>query len=615
MHRPACLRLAAAVVLLFAAPAHGGELDPGPEHLWVGAGAGCGFDEIQDAIDAAGTARGAVIHIMAGERYGEALLVQGKDIAFQGGHVACGNNVLNGITLLSNHGYRGTHGSSVLRITGESHVSASRIAFVDGGRDSIGLRGGGIDFDGTGSLMLSSVIVRNNQASWGGGIAMRGTGGPALLWLLAGVSIDQNTVNGSGGGILLEGEATLRAHAPDISIARNEAYADGGGVMVQSGAHAAIGSGGGLALLEDNIAGRNGGGIALFGNGTTRASSLRVFSIDARRPTLLRGNTAGRAGGAIHAGRAAFNGPGPGVGVQICVSDTRIEDNRASEGAAVLVEGLQGESTPPFTNEPPRVRLGVPHDADDCPGTNPVAYGAQACLPGVRCNTVAGNVTSPLPGSSGLPSPGGTLSASDGAEIVAHGQRVQDNLGDGPLLRVQRAGVLRVDDSVVSHNVVAGSLLHVVEGGFAFIEQSTFAGNDTGSPAVQNGGVTAIATSILDVGDTPLMDSSSTVFEAEHVLASNFDGVPPNSLLSSLVGRARFVDVEGRNLRLAQDTLAIDFAPALQLRFDPDGNERGIDAPRADRHGTLDLGAYEWTPGFLPGRLFGDGLETLLPPG
>lgn len=613
-------RFAAALSIAYAAAAAGGTVDPGPEHLWVGYAANCTHNDIQDAIDAASPTRGAIIHIVGFSWTGIGLVVQDKDIALSGGHAACLDYGVSGLTTLSNTPHRGLQGSPVLGVYGTANVSASRIEFINGGQGNDTQDGGGIQFEATGTLTLGNVVVRDNVAVNGGGIAMRSGAGPSTLRLLANTRIADNEASDDGGGIHLANRTTLRVDSPDVSIADNEAMWGGGGIAVTGGAHAAMGSYGtsGAALLEGNTA-QWGGGIAVYGENALGASSLRLFSIDARRQTTLRHNLALHDGGALYVGAAAL--PEGADGVRVCVSHTRIESNQANDGAIAYAETpAASRGGEPLVLHPPLVQLGATLDAEDCPGPNPVAYGAVACAQGTPCNRYRSNIAEeffPIRGEptrrGGAPQfPGSLLTAQRGAILLVDDAVIEYGRATAALLAARHEGILRVRGSVVAGNVSdLGHVLEATFGGQSGLLQSTVADNEGVGAALYNDGAIGLFNTIVDSGEAPLYEQTNSAMfvEMEQVLAGNFDGVPTEAMVGSVVGLARFVDRTTGNYRLANDSLAIDFAP-LQPGTDLDGTPRTHDAPRANRLGPTDVGAFEWTPEFLPGRLFSDGLES-----
>ena len=100
----------------------------------------------------------------------------------------------------------GNGGNSVITIGGASNVTLQFVEITAGSVNSDG-HGGGVNFQGSGSLTLDTSTVDVNSAGFGGGIEMNGNGGAATLTLKAYSIIESNTAAGNGGGINIEGNA------------------------------------------------------------------------------------------------------------------------------------------------------------------------------------------------------------------------------------------------------------------------------------------------------------------------------------------------------------------------------------------------------------------------
>ena len=104
--------------------------------------------------------------------------------------------------------------------------------------NNLGGYGGGIHFDGTGSLRLDTTTLKNNKADYGGGINFTGSGGPAVLTLDIYSQVINNSAAGSGGGIRIDGQGYLSAMRDGTLIALNHAPEGyGGGINVVGPAH------------------------------------------------------------------------------------------------------------------------------------------------------------------------------------------------------------------------------------------------------------------------------------------------------------------------------------------------------------------------------------------
>ncbi|MEQ1506522.1 MAG: right-handed parallel beta-helix repeat-containing protein, partial [Myxococcota bacterium] len=119
--------------------------------------------------------------------------------------------------------------------------------------------GGGIALAGPGTLTVERSVVADNRANVGAGIAVPAGG---TLVLRDGVRIERNLAFDGGGGVHAANGATL--DLGDATLADNDAQI-GGGVLLE----AATLTGG---LVTGNFARAHGGGVALLGSCTARAS-------------------------------------------------------------------------------------------------------------------------------------------------------------------------------------------------------------------------------------------------------------------------------------------------------------------------------------------------------
>lgn len=605
---------AALLAALAASTIHAGTVAPVPDHFWIGPG--CQFEAIADAIAVADASSGDVIHIVAtttAPRTGEAVIVDGKSIELSGGHPTCNDQSIIGRTTLSNLPYPGAHGSAVLTVTGNADVSVRNIDFTDGGVDSPGQLGGGIQLWGSGRLTLANVAVYGNVAESGGGIGVRADAGPATVVLLGGVTIHGNTVSGYGGGIHLEGDANLRAVAGGLELRGNSAEQGGGALSLEDGARAIIAAGGPSQppVMHGNRA-EFGGAISVNGSDDGRAASVHLFPRDPRHPPRIEDNSADAYGGALYVGAA--DGAVTATAATACITNARIDGNHSAHGAAVMA---YGPFEPVGTRLPPNVDIGI-DPAEYCNGVRPADHGGVACLPGVTCNTLHGNVAAILPteAKGGYQPDGALVVAGNAAFVYLVRQDVRDNTATGALLHARYGGEVFATDSVFVRNTADGPLLRAEADGVVGASLSTLADNLHAGALIANSGDAGLYHSVVDTGGAPLAQSEagSEPVDAQSIVATTLAGTVSAS--DSIVADPRFADADAGNYRLRHDSPAIDYVDTglgWQSWFDIDGTPRGQNAPRPDRGGTFDLGAYEWTPDFRPGRVFADGLEAPLP--
>ena len=144
-------------------------------------------------------------------------------------------------------------------------------------------RGGAEMRDGGHLIMNDGSVIRNNQASSGGGVHVTGAG------------IPDNPSFGSGGGIMLDSTAVFNMHGGEIT--GNTTPADigmGGGVFMGNGARFNMHSG---ALIANNEA-HYGGGVAVWV--FTAAGNFIMHG------GIIEGNTANDGGGIYWQNRVAL---------------------------------------------------------------------------------------------------------------------------------------------------------------------------------------------------------------------------------------------------------------------------------------------------------------------
>lgn len=126
-------------------------------------------------------------------------------------------------------------------------------------RDNLaGVDGGGVFLEAGGSLQVSASVIRNNRAVRGGGLAVT-IEGPAVVDLHNTIVIG-NSATGDGGGVAVLSPTVPAAHGPwrNLLIMQNEAGGTagrGGGVFVEDGVTVLLSA----ATIAHNRGGRGGG--------------------------------------------------------------------------------------------------------------------------------------------------------------------------------------------------------------------------------------------------------------------------------------------------------------------------------------------------------------------
>jgi hypothetical protein len=554
--------------------------------------AACTQNDIQSAIDAATCNYGTKIFITREHTYtSQSLSISDKNVTLigRGDGDLCGlatigvcNPVCPPPLTAPLVTISGTNGAGVFTIGGNSRVYLQYFD-INNGNDTGG-NGGGIAFDGSGSLTLDTSWVRANQAANGAGVFFNGSGSTtAALTIRAYSQILANTASDSGGGILVQGNATLNMLEPHISIDGNTAGADGGGVAVIGPANANIATpdDNGFAVVRYNSAAYGGGIAVVAGSGDNSDSQVQLFTTDAAKPVGIANNTASHTGGGVYA-KPNVSASGTSFAI-FCAWDFRIESNVAQEGAAIYADtdsSLIANST-----RGGGVALGV-----NCRGTaRPTALGAVACKNSTLCNTINGNdADDPTQGSAILIQTEGSLTAdrfSMRNNNVAHAIRV---VGDD--------SQVQLSDCLIANNQSAHELIYA-SGTFATpqIEACTFANNLIGaSHVIYTESGLSLTNDIIDEPGTLTLAYSGDPANLQINWVLSNDNTLPDAGTGNLFGEPSFVDIANGDYHLQPTSLGIDFAPPTAPDFDLDGNPRNVDLPSAGNvYGSQDLGAYE----------------------
>ncbi len=489
---------------------------------------------------------------------------------------------------------------SVLSITGANNITL-RYLTIKGATASGD--GGGIHFEGTGSLTIDTSSIILNQAGYGAGINFNGTGTagtdpPATLTLDTNTLILNNTANTSGGGIRIEGDARLFALQPQTLIAFNHAPGGyGGGIEMLRDASAVIGSPGynGAPVIEYNDA-KYGGGLAMLAQQKNYASGqfAYLFSTDPAAPTGIADNTAANTGGGVYL--KPYNGTGLGF-VTFCAADFRINDNIAQEGSAIYADEDHSLGSG-------YVGSFVDLDAisgDDCDpaysGIDPSNYGARGCSGRADCNVINDNIAEDATSN---PTTGATVMVQSSGVLRAHRVILSGNHGGAVIREVTDDNTyVHLDNCLLADNMLSGPLLDAYTQGSLDIystlevDNCTLAGNTLGSGAVihDNVGVIALSDSIIDQPGHVSLSLDEFGRTVNYLLSNDTSTLPTQSGI--VQGEPTFVDAAASDYHLQPISLGVDFAPAAG-GTDLDGRPRDVDLPSVPNvYGPRDLGAYE----------------------
>ena len=439
----------------------------------VGSGPGCQFGSIQAAVNAAAANPGAdTVRIAnAGTYFAEAVTIGAQDLSIDGDYAACADITPSG-TDASISGQGGA-AAPVFSITGAGIRRFQNLAIVRG--DNIAGEGGGINFDGSGELILSNVGMAFNSAGFGGAINFRGAGGAAVLTLLSGTVLQLNeAITGGGGGIRMEGAAQVYMQEPRILISSNAALlGSGGGLLLLDDSYGIISSEGfGSGVITGNSA-RDGGGVALEANSVDDESRLLIYTTNAALPVGMRNNIASSKGGAIYINPYAQNTVPFGKVLPVCLNNFHLSGNRAQEGAAIysgsgFAVAIAIESNT-FLN------------AGNC---GLVATGAVPCTRGQNgCNMIENHVSETT---AGVATSGATMLMQDLGTLEIYDATFSNNRG-GSMVRTIEQTRLVLRNVLMASNTVTGALMRI--NSFSndqktVIQHTTLAGNNIGGTRV-----------------------------------------------------------------------------------------------------------------------------------
>jgi hypothetical protein len=543
----------------------------------------CNYASIQAAVNAATCPAGTnIILNKSGDYTNQHVTITNKNIALIGRVdtskcntlvAACGINFPCPVGPL-----RTMNGNSgaVITVRGTANVNISHLLITGGNATS----GGGIDYAGIGTMQIDNSTIDSNNATYGGGIRFQGNGGTADLYLNTNTFVTSNTAQSSGGGVRVEGQASLHMDAPQSWIAFNKALStQGGGLLVVGPAYAHIGSPGylfGPAIYQNTAP--YGGGIALISEigGLAKAD---LFASDPAKPVRVEQNRATRTGGGVYLlSYAHMEGSGaiPQETATLQMQGARIDDNAAQEGSGIYADVF-------YTT------------ADFSAGSQVYMYTGAVCGSGTECNSVSGNRAvdvndNSTAGSAILIQTQGVLRAKQFAmrgNEGAHAIRVVDSLFL-PLL---------LDSCLLADNTLYAELVTLGIAG-ATINQCTIAGNMNladGYAMVRANGDLTLTNSIFAQGtqQSLLNTDAGATMNLDYLLSGETGSLSTATHL--IAGAASFMDAGNGDFHLAAHSPGLDVAPAVA------GDDRDLDnRPRdqdlrdvPDTNGPRDLGAYE----------------------
>jgi predicted outer membrane repeat protein len=563
----------------------------------VGASAGCQFASLQAAIDAA-QSNPTVDEIQIDNTSffsNQNVTINAQDLTLDGGWAGC-----SGTPSTSSASLRGTGGAQepVIKIRGSGVKRIVNLIISNGDQDSTE-DGGGIDYSGRGELVLRNVSLNNNYAGFGGGINFEGSGGDAFLTIEDNVIVQSNIAQNSGGGIRIEGSATLNANAPGFLLFQNTAIGlnlqtqqseggYGGGMQVRGSSKANIGSPGfgNLGVFNGNTA-RFGGGLSAFGFDVEHPE-VRLYTTVATKPISFRDNRASEHGGAIHFRFALGTGGG-----FICSFDHHWSNNRARDGSAIY---SQSES---FLASQARGNFVLSRSCAP-PGTPSVA----CTLNQNGCNVIENHATET---SAGAATAGATFFFDDYAQVFFSRQTVVNNRS-AHLVRSSDADILKFDQNVMAANIISREIMRLNFNGGDFVKSileltnNTIANNSIGGNDViyfEDGpndldfNYNLIWQPNNATVRLPFPIANSPNYNWDRNAGSDFASFPQpdNRTLTA----ARFISNNLNNYRLRAGSRAINLWPAQNGGPGDDLDDRTRNASLAvhTNTGIRDVGAYE----------------------
>ena len=498
-----------------------------------------------------------------------------------------------------------------IKVRGTSNVTIQYLDITQGHgvADSHGTTyGGGIDYAATGELHLDTTTIDYNTAYNGGGIRFQGYGGHADLYLHRHTQIDNNTATngGSGGGIRVEGDATLHADEPNTTIHDNTAADKGGGIAIVGPASAHIGSSGDFLLGRVGVVYNNhahyGGGIAVIAQ-STGSAEVDLFPTDPANPVVIENNSAyqGGGGGVYLVPYIYTQGDGavPVNPAVLHMEGAHIDYNAAKEGAGIYAD-LNSTFAYVYTAYA---------------GGWVSMYSGGSCTTGQECNSVSNNRAVTLDSSlNEVPTAGSAILLQTNAIFEAKQVALRGNEG-AHAIRVADSlhSPLVLDTCLLAQNSVTAELA-TFGSASASLNQCTIAGNAISGPSViyaETG--FSMTNSIVAQGalETLHYVGAGNGVALDYLLLAPEAPTPTVGASHIIKDDAAFIDAANGDFHLSLDSPAVDVAPPVT------GDDRDLDnlprdqdltsAPNLD--GDRDLGAYERQFNCAADTIFCNGFE------
>lgn len=542
----------------------------------VGKEKSCDFSAIEKAIDS-GSQEIRIAN--SGSPYKENLSVHDKNITIRGGFSTC-DMAWGGLADDVNAVIDGNqNGLSVLHISGvgkgqtQKMMRLERLDFVNGLADF----GGGIFVDGSASVSLSieKVYLKNNHALHrGGGIFLGqswwGPGGAYQDIIIKETAIIGNTTSDSGAGIGCYGGSRIT-----------------------------------LFLAGDN---RFEGGVANMNGGAIYADSCTIWGVS---PLIMDNNTSYSSGGAISTYFAEINL----IGSELCVLGQCFGSNdfpvEISNNLVIgdLGEGgggahISGNSDANFINvhmsnnkAEKGGAVAVKHSAR----FSTYSYNSKECWSPGACNQYEDNHAN-QGGAIYINGHGKTMistavfkgnQASEGIVLDVDAYESQDT-------EVYIEGVLMVENGLKGSSQYDNSnLIKLSEKANVSIQLSTIANNHIEQSVISDTGDVNFPISLfasIFSEDVPIYDSKKNNMKAGCLIVNESKTLPVND--SIVKDNPEFISVADSNYHVSYYSPAVDFCSERMVQptvlTDMDGDNRIIDIPAIDNvYGPIDIGYDE----------------------
>jgi len=459
-------------------------------------------------------------------------------------------------------------------------------------------RAGGLDIRGlTGLVALDRLDIRDNSASTGGGISIRGLSNQEqglLTIVLTATAIRDNTAN-RGGGLHCDTAQSSFDIAIEMldgtTLRGNHATQSGGAIRMSScrlDFEAGIAdsfSGSNLdAEIFQNTSDVSGAGLALFGPARVKLLGTvdQPFDVSGNEANL--DDTTSGAGGAAQVSDDA----------ELEVVNGYIVNNSSGRYGGALFAGFGG-------------RISVRRHVDGC------------TFDAFCSRIVANRLTRTFPGG------GGALAARYGGEITVvnslfHLNSSDDRgyIGFAEQSHDDRMATLRLEGNVIHNNGQLAddsnsTAIRLGSDAKAVLAYNTFSENKDSTTILsqRTGSSLQAVGNILDELANIHEVSGEAEVEITCNLVRSLDTIEA-PVTDTFEGSPEYVDPAGLDFRLAQtDTIAMDVCSneLYQPGPDLDGEPRGLDHPDVtDLRGPFDLGAHEFDPETLD-FIFSDAFE------